>query len=228
MAKNQTSLTLTVWRYLDQNPCLRKEMISRIINIRALARHIIKEQKINASADAVISAIRRYDLVRSEKIFENAKKIISQIISISTRNQLASINVFKDTEVQRLLPKLFSLINYNQGDVLRIIHADESINIFIDEKNLNHVKKIIPQEKITRMETNLASINVKTKLDAQRIPGVVAIMANEFAINNINVIEYMSCVTEFLWLVNEEDLLKAYNVINHLWKQNIKSEGSCP
>jgi aspartokinase len=228
MAKNQTSLTLTVWRYLDQNPCLRTEMIARIINVRALAKHIIKEQKINASIDAVISAIRRYDLARSEKIFENAKKIIGQVFGISTRNRLTSVYIAKNEEIQKLLPKLFSVINYNRGDVLRIIHADESISIFIDEKNLKQIKTILKEENITKIYKNIASINITLKEEALHTPGVVSVMANELAINNINVLEFMYCVPQLLWFVAEEDLPKAYNVINQLCQQNIKSEGSCP
>ena len=227
MTKNQNSLTLKVWRCLDQDACLRREMIRGLVNVRALARYIIKEQKMNVSIDAVISAIRRYNLARSEKTFENAKKMIGQVISISTKNRLASIDVTKDSEIQRLLPKLFSIINYNQGDVLRIIHADESINIFIDEKNLEQIKKLLPQGKIIRIYTDLAGINIRIKLDAQNTPGLVALIANELTINNINVMDFMSCVSELLcellWFVEDSNLMKAYNVINQLWKQNLKT-----
>jgi hypothetical protein len=202
-------------------------MIRGLVNVRALARYIIKEQKMNVSIDAVISAIRRYNLARSEKTFENAKKMIGQVISISTKNRLASIDVTKDSEIQRLLPKLFSIINYNQGDVLRIIHADESINIFIDEKNLEQIKKLLPQGKIIRIYTDLAGINIRIKLDAQKTPGLVALIANELTINNINVMDFMSCVSELLcellWFVEDSNLMKAYNVINQLWKQNLKT-----
>jgi hypothetical protein len=202
-------------------------MIRGLVNVRALARYIIKEQKMNVSIDAVISAIRRYNLARSEKTFENAKKMIGQVISISTKNRLASIDVTKDSEIQRLLPKLFSIINYNQGDVLRIIHADESINIFVDEKNLEQIKKLLPQGKIIRIYTDLAGINIRIKLDAQKTPGLVALIANELTINNINVMDFMSCVSELLcellWFVEDSNLMKAYNVINQLWKQNLKT-----
>jgi len=202
-------------------------MIRGLVNVRALARYIIKEQKMNVSIDAVISAIRRYNLARSEKTFENAKKMIGQVISISTKNRLASIDVTKDSEIQRLLPKLFSIINYNQGDVLRIIHADESINIFVDEKNLEQIKKLLPQGKIIRIYTDLAGINIRIKLDAQNTPGLVALIANELTINNINVMDFMSCVSELLcellWFVEDSNLMKAYNVINQLWKQNLKT-----
>jgi len=92
-----------------------------------LTKSIIKERKIDASLDAVISAIRRYEPDCYDKIFENARKVICRTTALSTRSPLANIALTKDAEVQKLLPKLFSMIHYKQGDVLRIIHADEAI-----------------------------------------------------------------------------------------------------
>ena len=223
MTKNQNHITEQVWTYLDQDPYLKKDMSRGLINIRALSRYIIKEQRLNTSLDAVISAIRRYNYTYSEKIFENAKKIIGQIISISTKNRLVSIDVIKDTEVQRLLPKLYSIVNYDQGDVLSIAHTEESINLFINENKLGPIQKIIPESKITRIYKNLASINIRIKMDAHKTPGVIAIIANELAVHDINIIEFISCAQELLWFVEDDDLLKAYNIVNNLWQQNINT-----
>jgi predicted regulator of amino acid metabolism with ACT domain len=221
MTKSHDIIAQRIWKYLDQDPCLRRNISRGLINIRALARYIIKEQKINTSIDAVISSIRRYKFTKDKKIFENAKKLIGQTSNITTRNHIASIEVVKDTEVQQLLPRLFPLVNYNRGDVLRIGHADESINIFVDEKNLSAVEKLIPPEKIIRIHPNLASINIRLKPETQKTPGIIAIIANEIAINNINVIDFMSCVSEFLWFVQDEDLLKVYGAFKQLWLENI-------
>jgi len=59
------------------------------------------------------------------------------------------------------------------------------------------------------------------KPETQKTPGVIAIIANEIALNNINVIDFMSCVSEFLWFVQEEDLLKVYSAISQLWQENL-------
>ena len=198
-----TKLVELVWEALDDSPCIRKDMSRGLMNTRALARYIIKERKIDATLDAVISAIRRYELGRCDRIFEDAHRMMAQIVAISTKSPLANISLTRDTEIQKLLPQLFSVIHYDQGAVLRVIQTDESIKILLDEKNL-------------------AEINVHMHPDAKYAPGVIAITSNELAINGINILEAMSCISELLWFVEEKDLLKAYNILNRLWQINQK------
>ena len=101
-------------------------------------------------------------------------------------------------------------------DILRIIHADESISIFIDEKNLEQIKTILQKNNITKVYKNLASINITLEEGALKTPGIVSVIVNELAMNNINLLEFLYCVPQLLWFVEEEDLLKAYNVIYSL------------
>ena len=217
-----TNLVIEVWGILDDSPYVRRAMSHGLINTRALARYIIRERKIDATIDAVISAIRRYELGRCDRIFEDAHRMMAQIIAISTKSPLADISLIKDIEIQKLLPQLFSVIHYNQGAVLRVIQTDESIKILVDEKNREEVKTLFPESKIIRIDRNLAEINIHQHPDAKNTPGTLAIMSNELAINGINILEAMSCISELLWFVEEKDLLRAYNILNRFWQLNQK------
>jgi len=210
-----TNIVQQVWKILDKNPSIKREMSRGLINNRALAKYLIKEYELSATLDAVISAIRRYNLKKYDEIFKNANKIISQT-AISTKSKLANIAVIKDEEIQNLLPKLFSIIHYNRGDVLRIIQSDESIKILVDEKNLEKVKSIFPKIKIIKIDKNLAEINMHLHPEAVNTQGIIAVSSNELAMNSINVMETMSCVPEMLWFVKEKDILHAYNVLYNL------------
>lgn len=213
-----TNIMHKVWKILDNSPSIRKDMSLGLINQSALARYIIEEKKVNATLDAVISAIRRYEIEHSNKLFDAAYKIISQS-AISTKSRLSNIDIIKDTETQKLLPELFSIINYNRGDVLRIIQADESIKILVDEKNLEKVKDLLSEDKIIKIDENLAELNMHLHPEAVNTPGILAVISNELSINDINVMETMSCVPELLWFVKEKDILKAYSVLYQLCKK---------
>lgn len=219
---NEVNVVDHVWQFLDGHPCIRMDMTRDIVNSRALARYIIKKRKINTSVDAVMSAMRRYDFKTFEEMFENALKIISKSTAISTKSPLADISVVKDTEVQRLLPKLFSIIDYNRGDALRVIQADESIKILVDEKNLEKVKSIFPEKKIITINRNLAEINVHSHPDAYHVPGILAVVSNKLAIHGINIVGNMSCSSEWLWFVEEKDVLKTYNILYQLWHKELE------
>ena len=112
------------------------------------------------SLDAVIGAIRRYDHGKHEDIFSTAHELLGRTINIFTRKKVAEISLKKDEDVQKLLPRLFDIIQYIQGDVLRIMQANESIRLLIDEKNLEEVIKIFPKHKMNSTQKNLAEIDI--------------------------------------------------------------------
>jgi aspartokinase len=216
-----TNIVHEVWKVLDNNPSIRKEMNRNLINISALARFIIKNKKLDASVDAVISAIRRYEIDKHDDIFENAYKILGQTVNISTKSNLAEISLIKDDDVQILLPKLFDFIKYIRGDVLRVTQANESIRLLIDEKNMENILKLFPKNKIITKEKDLAEINIYIHPQMQTTPGILATIANELALHKINIIEFMTCPPEMICVVKKDDLIKASNVLYKLCTKKI-------
>ena len=214
-----TNVTKKIWRLLDRNPCILRNMRCGLINVRALANYLIKEEKINTTIDAVISAIRRYNFDAYKAIFNSAHKVIREPTAISTRSPLAILSVVKDAEVQKILPRLYSGIQPDQGDVLRVMQGNRSVKIVIDGHNLERVKSLFSKKDILAIDENLGEICVHNMVPNGRItPGVLAISANELAINSINVLEIMSGSSEILWFVEERDIQRAYNVLYQLWK----------
>ncbi|MCK4995549.1 MAG: hypothetical protein KAR55_01555 [Thermoplasmatales archaeon] len=215
-----SNIVQQVWRALDNSPSIRRDMSLGLINASALARYLIKEKKVEGTLEAVIGAIRRYDHGKHEDIFSTAHKLLGHTINIFTRRKVAEISLKKDDDVQRLLPRLFDKIQYIQGDVLRVMQANESVRILIDEKNLESVTKIFPKHKINSTEKNLAEIDVYIHPEMQATPGVLAIIANELAINGINIVEVMTCPPEMLFIVKGEDLLRAHDALCKLCETN--------
>lgn len=215
-----TNIVHEVWKILDNNPSIRREMKRGLINTSALAKYIINEKRVDATIDAVISAIRRYKLNKHDDVFDNAYKILGQTVNLSTKSNLAEISLVKDDDVQQLLPKLFNIIKYIRGDVLRVTQANESVRILIDEKNMDNVMKIFPKSKIITKEKDLAEINIYIHPKMQTTPGILAAIANELAINEINILEFMTCPPEMICVVKKDDLLWASNVLYKLCETN--------
>jgi aspartokinase len=205
-----------VWKFLDNSPCIRRDLSRGLINARALAKYILKTQKMDATLDATISAIRRYEFDQQGDIFITARKLIGQTVNLSTRSGLAEISLIKDYDIQRSLPELFEIIDYARGEVLRVIQATESIKLLIDEKNLENITELFPKDKILKIDRNLAEINMHMHPKMITTHGILAVMANELAINGINIMEVMSCLPEMLLFVREEDVLNAYQVLYQL------------
>ncbi len=52
-------------------------------------------------------------------------------------------------------------------------------------------------------------------------PGIVAAVTSELMIERINLVEFMSCVPELIIVVEEEDALKSYELIQNLAKRGL-------
>jgi aspartokinase len=211
-----TNITHDVWKTLDNDPSIRRELQRGLINTSALARYLLKEKKIEGTLDAVINAIRRYQFDQYDDIFTKAGKILSQAVNISTKSNLVEISLIKDSDVQKALSEVFKVISYIRGDTLRIMQANDSIRLLIDKKNMDDVLSLLPKNKIISKETHLAEINIYIHPLMQKTPGILAMLANELSINEINIVEVMTCPPEMLFIIKQGDFQRASDVIHQL------------
>ncbi len=211
------NITKEVWKYLDIDPILRKGLERGIVNKRALAIYIQKKARLDAPPNALISAIRRYETDMPRGAFSKALDVIG-FAKMSSKNHIASLTVEKDTEIGKRLPKLFSLVNFNKNEVLRIAQANEAIKIILDEKNLKKAKEILAPHKINQIDKGLAEINLHLDERAWETPGIIAVLTNELTIHNVSIMEIMSCIPEIVIVFKEKDLMNAYNVVYGLTK----------
>ena len=94
-----TNINKEVWEFIDNSPSIKRTMSHGLINRRALANYIKKQKKLHTTLDAVISAIRRYNIEKYDDIFLSAKKMIIRTTNLSTRSNLANLILSKDTEI---------------------------------------------------------------------------------------------------------------------------------
>lgn len=201
-----------VWRLIDRDPSIRLDLERELINIRALARYCSKSG-VKGSADAIISAIRRYP--RESELSERYGKAVEIVgkSSISTKSRIANISLVRGAEIQDILQKLFSCVNYERGETLRLVQGEESIKLIVDEKNVEKMLGIIPERLVLNVLKGLSEINIHLDPLAVKTPGIMFVLCGELTRNNINIYEITSCVPEMLVFVKEKDILKAHQVL---------------
>ncbi len=211
-----TQISGQVKSFLDNDFIIRKCLFRNIISLRALSRHIIKELGLkDSNLDAVVSAIRRYK--RTEKVIEDAKtrKIFSKI-AIRTKSNIVDIRVQKNQKSLESISRLNSIIDVEKGEIIRIIQAEQSITVIIDDKNLDKFNDILGKKDIISLDKNLVEVNLQFTEDAQNVKGIVALVTSSLNAEGINIVEIMSSAPELLLIVKKEDLLKVLNVVDKL------------
>ena len=210
-----TNINKEVQRIIERDAAIRKDLARGIINKRALAAYVQKNFRIGGDINAAISAIRRYEAGAKEEFFTKATGIIRNA-KISTRTNIAIIALAKTPDVQRMLPKIFSSVNYDRGEVIRIIQAEARIKVIVDEKNVPKVTGMVGEKDVLNVKKSLAELNMLLTETSAKVPGVLALLDTELAGNKINIVETCSCVPEVLWFFDQKDLLKAHQTFLEL------------
>lgn len=216
-----TSIAREVWKEIEADVVIRRGLEKGIISMKNLAVYLIKKKKIAASLDAVVSAIRRYKEEQPlEKKYETARQMLSESSEVRITTNIVQIILEKNKETQKLLQKAFEKIDYDKGELLLVMQAEQSIKMMINQKNKQKVSEIFQRKIILGVEENIAQINITLSEEAVRTPGIMSVLTTEVMMHGVNPVEIMSCVPEVLFFVKQKDVVKCYDVIFGLCSKN--------
>tara|TARA_Y100000034_G_C6744765_1_gene330679 strand:+ start:153 stop:785 length:633 start_codon:yes stop_codon:yes gene_type:complete len=190
-------------KHISIQKCLKRDLI----NQRALARFLINEYSLSYGIDAVISAIRRYDLDEvslnaskdAKEAFKNMSITIKDSITKITVKDKAFSQICKDYNTKRLLKKN-----------ARMIKAKESITLLVNQNNVEEKINVFTKDQIINVRKDLAEIRVEFRSKIETTRGIIAELSGELALHDINIEEIIVSLPEFFLYVKESDSIKAH------------------
>ena len=205
-----------VWKFIDTDASLKKDLSRKVLNVRSLAKYIISAQKLNASPDAVISAIRRYNLdtKKADEIY-SIHSVLKQA-KIAVRTKMSSLLLKRTDFVKTKLGRPDKLIDFQGHDVIRVLEGSQALTIVIDQKNFEKIKSIFPKDLILEENKKVGMIEINYPRILKKTPGVFSIIYNELAESDISIIDALISSNEHILIVEEEKLLKAFELIQKL------------
>ena len=212
---NKNNINQVVWKMLQLDLAVQKDISRAIINTRALAKYLIKKYGLaQAGLDAVISSIRRFE---SEETFEEEEKTLQHIFKesvISTRNNVACITL--SLTINDLVKRW---ANAGKLPPARITAGRRTIKIMMDQPDISLFKSMFASDEVIKIEENLSEICVVVNEKSVLTKGVMARIANELALANINIHELIVCPPEFLIYVKQTDIVRAHESVLKLGLQ---------
>ncbi len=196
------SISDTVRTYLKSKPYTLEALENGIVNYSSLARLIHDELRIK-NYQAIKAAIRRY-----------AQHIAKVKGGIETR----ALNILKENRMALL-------------DGVHVIISLEDLNIENDAKvkidqyyvylTRKDVIKSLPKktrENLVKVRDNCSAVIIYSEENIEGASGVIAFIASLLAEQNINVIEFISCYTQTILVVNRSDALRSYELLSRIIK----------
>ena len=189
------TIAQNVRSHLRNKPYLLEALEKGIVNLSELSRQIQEELQID-NMSAVKAALRRF----SEELQKHKQKREEKVLQVLKRSGIsvydrkAVMITTKEIDTKTgmkvdLLDKYVYLLD--RGDVPR------RINALVKHDNCTMIVMHSPKE-------------------LEATPGVVAFLTTLLAEQNVNIIEFISCWTETIIVVEKKDSLKAYEVLSNM------------
>ena len=209
-----TNIQQEVINFINQDVSIRRGLHRDIINVRSLARFIQLNLHISASTDAVISAIRRYQKEPGFKEDIKEKYHVIASAKVFSRTNMASLLFDRSQAARHALSNIYKHIDPAKGEVMRVIETSQHIKAILDESLVGSIR--IPG--VIRTEKNLGEISIIYGKNIENIPGIFSALAGELALCGISIIDGMICGSEHVFIVDEDDLLKALGAMHRIAK----------
>lgn len=206
------SLTKTAEKYILEHPSLKDCLKAGLINYSSLSRHIISDLSLEKNNfDAVLIACRRLRRkLKREGISENRILKVLKESRIEVKNKAMAIVLEKDIFFGSVL-SLEGEIR-KRKETIRVIEGSSGITIITSEDFLHLIKRNF-RNKVILENRNLAEIVIKSPERIETTPGAYAYLCSLFGENNINIVESLSCWTDTIFLIKEEDVGKVMGLL---------------
>jgi len=184
-----------VRNHLRNKPYLLEALEKGIVNLSELSRQIQIEIKTNDTS-AVKAALRRY----SEDLQKHKQKREEKVLHLLKHS---SIVVYDRKSVMITAKEIPSKTGMEVDLLGKFVYL-------LDRSELpDRINALVKHE-------NCTMIVIHSPEELEATPGVVAFLATLLAEQNVNIIEFISCWTETIMVVEKKDSLKTYEVLSNM------------
>jgi aspartokinase len=189
------SIAQLVRETIQMRPSLLDALNMKIVNYSALAR-TLQEELGEGSIEAVKAAVIR---------------VSDEIASDRKLREKAVQSILKESKV-RLQDKIAVVISPLKLDISHIVtaHLTDQYVYVVDQTTMK--EKL--EDPVT-VQSNLVALILLSPPRVEETPGFVAFITQLLASRNINIVEFISCSTNTIIILDSQDSLKAFSLLQN-------------
>ncbi len=189
------TIAQNVRNHLQNKPYLLEALEKDIVNLSELSRQIQEELEIE-NMSAIKAALRRF----SEELQKHKQKREEKVLQVLKRSSIA---VYDRKSVMITTKEINTKTGMKVDLMGKIVYL-------LDRSDLPERANALVKH------DNCTMIVMHSPEELEATPGVVAFLATSLAEQSVNIIEFISCWTETIIVVERKDSLKAYEVLSNL------------
>jgi hypothetical protein len=196
--------------YVDTHPSIKDCLKDDLVNLSALSRQIMKERGLT-SMEATLVACRRYKDT-SPRHNERTIKTTLAKSKVEMSSKVAIVTLRNDWQIygklQGFLRKALS-----EGHVPKLIQGSKAITLITDENTAESVEEELGKNNLLGFDKGLVEISVTSPESIRTTPGIMAYLYGSLSSNGINVVETMSTYTDTIFIVEPDNMMRAFEVL---------------
>ena len=189
------TIAQNVRNHLQNKPYLLEALEKGIVNLSELSRQIQEELQIE-NMSAVKAALRRF----SEELQKHKQKREEKVLQVLKRSAMA---VYDRKSV------IITTKEINTKTGMKVDLLGKVVYLLDKSDMPDRISALVKHD-------NCTMIVMHSPEELEATPGVVAFLTTLLAEQNVNIIEFISCWTETIIVVEKKDSLKAYKVLSNL------------
>ena len=208
---------------LKESPFIEDGLSDGYINLTALAKAFQpKIEKVSGKPvqkGAIVMAIKRYNAYSGTAMHQRkVSDYIANLGDIIIRTNLVDFTFRNSAELLNRHQELLLSIK----DRPTVFHASSKgvyeTNIITCASMTSIINQLFKEEKMINVMAGLASLTMRLPINHFCIPGIFYIIFKKLASENINIIELVSTTNEFTIIINQNEINKAFDVLQNLKK----------
>lgn len=198
--------------YIDTHPSIKDCVSKGLVNYSALARKIMKDTGVD-NEEAVMIACRRY-ASKLGKSSNHEMDILSVLKDsrLEMRTKTCIVTAKNDWTVLHKMDNLFKDL-WNEKSIMQVVQSASAVTIIADKMLKDRIMDTVGRFNIINVRENLVEIVVKSPEKIVDTTGVIAYLITSLSDAGINIEETVSCYTDTIFIVDEEDMINAYSVL---------------
>lgn len=217
------TISQCVKQVISRSPFVDEMILNGIISYSNLSRFIQpKVEQLYGSPvklSAIVMATRRHaDELTAQQGGRQRRRIDYEI---GMKTNIHDVNLVRSDRFVSRLSSLYDKVKPQKGDFLNVTIGSHEISLCVSDRFRDALDEMLEGEEVLNRKENMVALTILFKSDFLQTPGILYMATRRLAWEDINLTEIISTMNELTFVIDREDSMKAYDVLESFFDEEL-------